>query len=379
MLNSTLNRRPVTNAAMIVMVVAMLGFALPIATYSSTPLQAITSGLSGKVSDASGAAVRSATVVISTPDGKTEVTGTTNATGRYAFTNLPAGMHVIQVFATGFGPSRITNVELKAGQPTMQDVTMDIGFVAVEEAKPAASRPAPVANPTPPPVTRTNTQSGQGSLSGTVTDPSGALVPGVLATLQFAVGASRTTVTKGDGTFFFDALPNGTYGLIISLPGFKTLNISNVSVSGPTVYPNTIRLAVGVLNEELTIRANSLAPTLSDPPQCAALQPAAPPTTDSSVPSRIRQGGQIQQAMLLGQVLPMYPADAKAAGIDGAVIMEIVIGRDGRIIRTRVISAHPLLMSAATDAVRRWCYKPTLLNGEPVEVVSTVTMNFVIQ
>ena len=148
MLNSSLNRRPVTNAALIIIVVAMLGIALPIATYSSTPGQVVTSGLSGRVSDSSGAAVRSATVVVSTPDRKTEVTGTTNASGRFAFTNLLAGMHVIQVFATGFGPSRITNVELKNGQQTVQDVTMDIGFVAVEEAKPSALRPLPVANPT---------------------------------------------------------------------------------------------------------------------------------------------------------------------------------------------------------------------------------------
>ena len=385
MLNSTLNRRPVTNVAMIVMVVAMLGFALPIATYSSTPRQAITSGLFGKVSDASGAAVRSATVVISTPDGKTEVTGTTNATGRYAFTNLPAGMHVIQVFATGFGPSRITNIELKWGQPTVQDVTMDIGFVAIEEAKPAASRPAPVANPTPPPRPQSNVPEGQSSLSGTVTDPSGAVVPGVTASLHFASGMIRSTITNETGSFIFNPIPDGVYRLVIILPGFKTLDITNVTVSGPTLYPETIRLAIGVLAEELMVRASSAPDQISDPGECAALPPAPPP----SVPTptvveygrvrRIRQGGVVQRAMLLGQVRPIYPAEAKTAGIDGAVIMEIVIGRDGRVMQTKVISAHPLFMSAATDAVRRWCYKPTLLNGEPVEVVSTVTMNFVIQ
>src|SRR5262245_49441883 len=242
MLNSSLNRRPVTNAALIVIVVAMLGFALPIATYSSTPLQVSTSGLSGRVSDSSGAVVRSATVVLSTPDGKTEVTGTTNAAGRFAFTNLTAGMHVIQVFATGFGASRITNVELKGGQQTVQDVTMDIGFVAVEEAKPAAERPRTVANPAPPQASA-NIPEGQGSLSGTVSDPSGAVVPGVTATLYYASGAVRATLTNEAGVFTFNAVPNGAYRLVITQPGFKTLNIDNVIVSGPSTYPNTIRLA----------------------------------------------------------------------------------------------------------------------------------------
>jgi len=59
--------------------------------------------------------------------------------------------------------------------------------------------------------------------------------------------------------------------------------------------------------------------------------------------------------------------------------MEIVIGRNGQIIEVKVVAGHPLLMQAAIDAVRRWCYKPTLLNGQPVEVVSTVTVNFVLQ
>ena len=387
MLNSTLNRRPVTNAAMVVMVVAMLALALPLATYSSTPAQVPTSGLSGKVSDASGAAVRSATVVISTPDGKTEVTGTTNAAGRFAFTNLPAGMHVIQVFASGFGPSRITNVELKAGQPTVEDVTMDIGFVAVEEAKPAAARPVPVANPAPP-RSQSNVPEGQSSLSGTVTDPSGAIVPGVMATLHFPSGVIRSTITNEVGVFTFNAIPDGSYRLVIILPGFKTLDITNVTVSGSTIYPNTIRLAIATVSEELTVRATgtSTDQNLSDPAECAALPPAPPPLPDlpptvveyGSV-RRIRQGGNIQRAMLLGQVQPIYPAEAKSAGAEGAAIMEIVIGRDGRVIQTKVISSHPLLMSAATDAVRRWCYKPTLLNGQPVEVVSTVTVNFVLQ
>jgi TonB family protein len=197
--------------------------------------------------------------------------------------------------------------------------------------------------------------------------------------------AGRSTITNEVGVFIFNAIPDGSYRLVIILPGFKTLDITNVTVSGPTVYPNTIQLAIGTLAEELIVRAStSFDHNLSDPGECAALPLAPPPVSTPNVVEygsvrRIRQGGNVQRAMLLGRVWPIYPADAKAAGAEGAVIMEIVIGRDGRILQTRVISGHPLLMSATIDAVRRWCYKPTLLNGQPVEVVSTVTVNFVIQ
>ena len=83
--------------------------------------------------------------------------------------------------------------------------------------------------------------------------------------------------------------------------------------------------------------------------------------------------------MLVGQSKPVYPAAAKMSGTQGAVIMEIVVGRDGRVVDSKVISGAPVLAAAAVDAVSRWCYTPTRLNGEPVEVVSTVSVNFVLQ
>lgn len=72
----------------------------------------------------------------------------------------------------------------------------------------------------------------------------------------------------------------------------------------------------------------------------------------------------------------MYPPLAKQARIQGVVVLEAVIGKDGKIQNLRVITGHPLLIKAAQDAVSQWEYKPTMLNGEPVEVVTTVTVNF---
>ncbi len=87
-------------------------------------------------------------------------------------------------------------------------------------------------------------------------------------------------------------------------------------------------------------------------------------------------GGNVQQANLIRQVKPPYPHLAKQARIQGAVVLEAVISKQGGVENLRVISGHPLLIQAALDAVKQWKYKPTLLNGEPVEVVTTVTVNF---
>lgn len=82
------------------------------------------------------------------------------------------------------------------------------------------------------------------------------------------------------------------------------------------------------------------------------------------------------QASLINQVKPVYPPLARQARVSGVVILEAVIGKDGSIAEVKVISGHPLLQQAAIDAVSQWKYKPTLLNNEPVEVQTTVTVTF---
>ena len=72
----------------------------------------------------------------------------------------------------------------------------------------------------------------------------------------------------------------------------------------------------------------------------------------------------------------MYPAIAQSAHVTGAVIIEATIGPDGKVIDAKVVRSIPLLDQAALDAVRQWEYTPTLLNGVPVPVVMTVTVNF---
>jgi protein TonB len=89
---------------------------------------------------------------------------------------------------------------------------------------------------------------------------------------------------------------------------------------------------------------------------------------------RVSQG--VSKGQLIKQVEPFYPAIARAAHVSGAVVMTAIISKDGNIEGLKVISGHPLLVKAAMDAVTQWKYKPFLLNGEPVEVETTVTINF---
>jgi TonB family protein len=94
------------------------------------------------------------------------------------------------------------------------------------------------------------------------------------------------------------------------------------------------------------------------------------------VPERIRVGGNVQQAKLISQRKPIYPPLAKQARIQGTVRLSAVIGKDGTIQQLEVISGHPFLAPVALEAVKDWVYEPTLLEGNPVEVVTQIDVNF---
>jgi len=91
---------------------------------------------------------------------------------------------------------------------------------------------------------------------------------------------------------------------------------------------------------------------------------------------KLRVSSGVAEGMLLQQVKPQYPSAARIARIEGRVILQAVIGKDGEIENLHVISGHPLLAPAALEAVKQWHYKPYLLNGEPVEVETQVVVNF---
>jgi protein TonB len=102
---------------------------------------------------------------------------------------------------------------------------------------------------------------------------------------------------------------------------------------------------------------------------------AAPPPPRPTQ-TRIRQGGAVQAAMLVNRVQPQYPPLARQTRISGTVRLHAIISKDGSVQQLEVVSGHPLLVQAALDAVRQWKYRPTTLNGEPVEVDTTIDVIF---
>ena len=93
-------------------------------------------------------------------------------------------------------------------------------------------------------------------------------------------------------------------------------------------------------------------------------------------PAPIRVGGNVQSAKLVHRVLPVYPAEAVEEDISGTVRLEATVTKKGTIRGLKVLAGHPLLADAATAAVRQWRYRPTYLNGVPVEVITYIVINF---
>lgn len=100
------------------------------------------------------------------------------------------------------------------------------------------------------------------------------------------------------------------------------------------------------------------------------------PPVKPQAPVTISRG--VMMAKLIHQVKPAYPPLARQARISGTVVLQAIIGRDGSIRDLQVLSGHPLLIPAAVDAVRQWLYQPTTLSGDPVEVLTTVDVIFVL-
>jgi protein TonB len=102
------------------------------------------------------------------------------------------------------------------------------------------------------------------------------------------------------------------------------------------------------------------------------MRPRKPPPPAG--PVKMSQG--VMEASLIHRVEPEYPGAVRAARISGRVELRAIIGTDGTVHHIEVVSGNPLLVQAAITAVRQWRYRPTLLNGEPVEIETTITIIF---
>lgn len=127
-----------------------------------------------------------------------------------------------------------------------------------------------------------------------------------------------------------------------------------------------------------TASGNEIALVISAPEAPTILPaPMFQPASQTPVPpGTIRVGGAVQQNNILSKVTPAYPPLAKEARVQGVVRFDALIGKDGSIQNLSVISGPPLLVQSAMDAVTQWKYKPTLLNGQPIQVLTTIDVNY---
>jgi periplasmic protein TonB len=114
----------------------------------------------------------------------------------------------------------------------------------------------------------------------------------------------------------------------------------------------------------------SFAGMISEPPR---LEEPKKPTTKPATPIRV---GVLEQSKLIYKMNPIYPVLAVKAHVQGSVILEAVVNEEGDVSTLKVLSGHILLVDAAMQAVKQWRYSPTILNGEPVPVIATVTVVF---
>jgi protein TonB len=117
-------------------------------------------------------------------------------------------------------------------------------------------------------------------------------------------------------------------------------------------------------------------PDLAPPAPVVEAAPAAAVNPPSVPPRQVTVGGRVRMARLIHRVEPLYPPLARQMHVSGVVDVFCIIGTDGRIREMKLLSGNPLLAPSVLEAVRQWIYEPTLLNGEPVELVSTISVTF---
>jgi TonB family protein len=147
----------------------------------------------------------------------------------------------------------------------------------------------------------------------------------------------------------------------------RLMNLTHV----PATLGRTRRVALVAATLALTTLTCGTALALR-----VAVPPASTPQAQAAPTGPISVGAGVMSGEIVSKVTPVYPPDAKAAHISGAVVLHAIIGKDGKIQSLNVLSGPPELTNSAIDAVSQWVYKPYLLNGEPTEVETTITVNY---
>jgi len=386
MLNPSLNRRATGIRTSVIVVLLALGLTLPLAAMQS---QAATEF---------SATIRANTTVI---DAKgVQFRGNVR---------LTADSVTLTADELKYDPAKQSleargNVMAKSSQSKVEASSATLLIASTAPKSPAAE---PIE--TAPPA-----QTATGTLSGTIIDQTGAVIRGARITMTAqSTGTILRTLSNETGNYAFTQLPPDTYSGTVKVVDFKDSQFTYVlSVPGSSARLN-VAMALGLttiidvaaqgppglrcFSVFGAFKADGTPFTEADcprgtvfvappRPQQAVPQPATPevisvnsppPTIPAAGQRPIRVGGDVQAGNLLYHPNPAYPTEARNRGIEGSVILTAVITEDGQVRSLKIInSSNPLLESGVLEMIQNWRYKPTRLNGEPVEVMTTITVNF---
>jgi TonB family protein len=208
---------------------------------------------------------------------------------------------------------------------------------------------------------RGQAQGARGTISGVVYDASGAVIPNatVLAT-NLDSHSKEAAITNDAGEYSLASIPAGHYELEVTNRGFK-IHRNNVTLNPNDQQHVDISMELGNISEKVEVIGKKPSALVGH----------------AAVPQRIRVGGNVVAAQLVSKVAPIYPGYSQEKGIEGPVLLEAVIAIDGHILSLKALnSPDPDLVAAAITAVQQWHYNPMLLNGEPVEALTTIIVDF---
>ena len=195
-------------------------------------------------------------------------------------------------------------------------------------------------------------------MKGAVRDMVG-VIPGAKVVLK---GVSEYSFETGpDGSYAVTGVPEGTYSVEVMKPGYALATVGSLKLDYTKTVAADIYLNLGKLRETITVDGGVGGSAPSEAPG----------------PKRIRVSGNLQAAKILNMVRPVYPPEAKKAGVQGTVRMRAIVSTEGKVMGLTLLMAPSAeLARAAMDAVSQWGYSPTLLNGAPIEIQTDVDVNF---
>lgn len=227
-------------------------------------------------------------------------------------------------------------------------------------------------------------------IGGTISDPSGLpIANATIAMTDQKTHQVQMTTSDREGKYLFLGMAPGEYELRVMKQGFAETR-ATLSTFGAALemLQNNIRLEVASENDEINVIvpggpkngvSGGVAGGVKDGASGGANGGVADGVANGMARTiRLRIGGEVEAAKALEKVPPVYPEKAKAAGAQGTVILHAVIGMDGTPLSLKVMNNQidPDLARAAVEAVSKWRYQTTLLNGEPIEVDTTIKVNF---